>query len=166
MPSAIPPRQSVEDQFTGFLIEIGGQKALAAAAPENSPISANGKFALRYGIRYLGKPHLAIIPELVAIDYGQMLNGEPAWDFLIKRSNIYPRAEVFGLRSDGKDDMTYVKNLDLAMPVMVLAFTDQRPAAPLGSINALICAQPDSMPERLRSHLPLFETEAAWLATL
>ena len=64
---------------------------------------------VRYGVRFLGKPHLSVVPGLVAIDYGEMLIGEEAWIFLTKRSNLYPRAEVFGYRNDGHDDMITVK---------------------------------------------------------
>ncbi len=166
MAPAIPPQQPVEDQFYGFLVDAGEQKSLAATGDVNTTSAAQSNFIIRYGIRYLGKPHLCVVPGLVAVDYGQMLNGEAAWEFLLKRSNLYPRAEVFGMRNDGKEDMTYVKNLDLAMPIMVLVYATANSAAPLGSVDALITPQTDAIPERLREYLPLFETTEAWLAIL
>ncbi|MBE2184819.1 MAG: hypothetical protein IAE89_15425 [Anaerolineae bacterium] len=159
----IPPRQPIEDRFSGFVIAAGAQNALAMKGV-SANVTARGSFVIRYGIRFMGKPHIAIVPGLVAVDYGQILNSDAAWNFLIKRSNLYPRAEVFGFRNDGKDDMVYVKNLDFALPVAVLVYADAEATTPICSPDALITTLPDTIPERLKMHLPLFENTEEWLA--
>lgn len=167
MPPAIPPRQPVEDRFEGYLFDDQGETLIAAAPPEGVSARA-GEWIVRYGIRYLGKPHLSIIPGLVAVDYGEMLNGEEAWQFLLRRSNLYPRAEVFGFRNDGRDEMTYVRNLDFVQPIEVLLFDDPVVNLPSARPKALIAADDTQLTHtaaRLTEYLPCFDSLAAWRAS-
>ena len=165
-PNPIPARQPIGDLFTGCVIQLAGSQVLALSAPEGVDVLFNGEMTIRYGIRFLGKPHLSIVPGLVAIDYGEMLTGEEAWTFLMKRSNLYPRAEVFGYRNDGRDDMIVVKNLDLALPVEVLAFPDENATVPIAKPTALIASDDEiaNLSPRLLESLPRFATIAAWQA--
>mgnify|MGYP001172837197 CR=1 FL=1 len=162
MPPAIPPRQPLADVFTGAVIQIAGQQALISAGltPQNPIVS--GTLIIRYGVRFLGKPHLSIVPGLVAIDYGEMLVGEEAWEFIHHRSNLYPRAEVFGYRNDGRDEMLTIKLLDLVQPVEVLVYTSETATTPSAKPTALIAASTDSIPPRLLQYLPHFTTLADW----
>lgn len=166
MPPAIPPRQPVEDRFTGFLLQDQGDTLIAVSAVSDLMAAESGSWIVRYGIRYLGKPHLSIIPALVAVDYGQMMNGEEAWQFLLKRSNLYPRAEVFGFRNDGRDEMTYVKNLDFVQPVDVMIFSGETSNTPHARPKAIIASEHDAagLPERLTEFLPRFATLQEWQA--
>jgi len=70
---------------------------LALQAIDGTPTVHSGTFTIRYGLRFLGKPHLSIVPGLVALDYGDMLVGAEAWEFITRRSNLHPRAESFAL---------------------------------------------------------------------
>lgn len=150
----IPERQPTADPFTGWIVRVDGEEALATERPAGAEIVAEGVFTVRYAVRMLGKPHIAIVPGLVAIDYGTMLTGEEAWEFVMKRSNLYPRAEVFGWRNDGREDMLYVKQLDLALPVQVLVYPNDAAFQPIASPTRLI-AKPDddSVAPRLRGYL-------------
>lgn len=158
----IPERQPIGDAFTGTVIEVGTSQALTPDAPGAVKTVYSGVMIVRYGVRYLGKAHLSIVPGLIAIDYGTMLTGEEAWEFLLRRSNLYPRADVFGYRNDGRDDMITVKNLDLAQPVEVLVYTDASAAAPIAKPTALIADHAFSAPHRLVESLPLYPSVAAW----
>lgn len=164
----IPERQPVSDLFAGVVIEIGAQQALALNTPETANTLYSGEMTVRYGVRFLGKPHLSIVSGLIAIDYGTMLTGEEAWDFLFRRSNLYPRAEVFGYRNDGRDDMITVKNLDLALPVEVLVYTDAGAATPFVKPTALIAsdAQAAALPPRLLDNLPHYSSLDEWRAQM
>ncbi|MCS7070550.1 MAG: hypothetical protein NZM00_03535 [Anaerolinea sp.] len=166
MPPAIPPRAPIGDPFTGCLVSAGEHHALALTADPAVTVTAEGAFVVRYGICFLGKPHLSIVPGLIALDYGEFLTGEDAWDFLLKRSNLYPRGEVFGYRADGRDDMMYIKNLDLALPVHVLVYAGDAATRPLARAAALIAPAEAAIAARLRSYLPQYETAAAWLEAL
>jgi hypothetical protein len=99
---------------------------------------------------------------LIAVDYGEMLTGEKAWNFLFKRSNLYPRADVVGYTSTGEEDMTPVKTLDLMRPVDVLAYETAEGKKPIGRVRGIITTQPQSLPERLRSYAQIYPTLEAW----
>jgi hypothetical protein len=160
----IPPRQPVSDDFEGFALRVDGQVCLAHES--FGTVLAQGALTVRYGARYLGKSFLSIVPGLVALDYGDFLTADAAWDFIRNRSNLYPRAEVFGFRSDGVDDMTWVRNLDLARPAEVLVYADATATRPLASVDALIvpAAALERIPARLRAALPHVETFDDWRA--
>ncbi len=159
----IPERQPVGDAFTGIVVQSGARQALAFALG-GADVLHEAPAIVRYGVRFLGKPHLSIVPGLIVVDYGQMLTGEPAWDFLINHSNRYPRAEVFGYRNDGRDDMMLVRALDLAMPPEVLVYSDASATAPLARPTALIAAaDAPALPARLLAALSRFETMEDWL---
>ena len=64
---------------------------------------------MRFGIPYLGKSHLSIVPDLLVLDYGEMLVGDIAWEFLMKSSHLFPRSDVLGYRNDGADEMAGVQ---------------------------------------------------------
>jgi hypothetical protein len=93
-----------------------------------------------------------------------MLTGEEAWTFLTKRSNLYPRAEIFGYRNDGRDEMITVKNLDLALPNEVLVFSDEAAITPTAKPTALIASddQAIALPPRLLESLPRYTASAEW----
>lgn len=160
----IPERQPIGDSFTGAVIQIGAAQALTLDVPNEGSLLCSGTMTVRYGVRYLGKTFLSIVPGLIAIDYGTMLTGEEAWEFLLKRSNLYPRAEVFGYRSDGRDDMITVKNLDLAQPVEVLVYSEPNATVPAAKPTALIADERQSatLPPRLVEALERFPSVAAW----
>jgi hypothetical protein len=160
----IPVRQPVGDPFSGFVLQIGSSSALAVNPEPHSGVIANGDFVIRYGIPYLGKPHLSIIPALVALDYGEMLTGEDAWTFLLKRSNLHPRADVVGYRNDGVDDMIVVKLLDLAQPNQDLVYTDPGATVPITHVTALIAQDTTNLPLRLLENLPHYESTSQWQA--
>lgn len=121
---------------------------------------------MRCAVEYLGKPHLAIVPGLVALDYGDILTGEAAWDFLLRRSNLHPRADVIGYRTDGADDMTLVKLLDLARPIQVWVYPDAAAVKPLARALALIAGPDavDTVSPRLLAYLPRFASLTDWQA--
>ena len=115
---------------------------------------------IRYGIPYLGKPHISIVPDLVVLDYGDMLTGEDAWEFLINQSNLYPRSDVLGYRNDGSDEMVVIKQLDFAIPFKVFAYTSKTDHQPIAQLDALITTDYNHYPARLIKYLPCFDTIA------
>lgn len=159
----IPERQPVSDLFPGIVMQAGDQQVLALR-PGPAPVVWAGPCVIRYGLRYLGKPHLSIVPGLVALDHGEILTGEAAWEFLTRHSNRYPRAEVFGTGNDGRDEMMRVRDLDLALPPDVLVYTDETAAAPVARPAALIATADEAaaLPERLTAALSRFDTQEDW----
>lgn len=161
---AIPERQPVSDLFNGVVLRVGQSQALALAPEAGAYIIASGSLIARYAIRYLGKPHLSIVPGLVALDYGDMLTGEDAWNFLLKRSALYPRADVIGYRNDGVDEMVAVKQLDLALPIDVYVYPEVRATIPCAHPTALIAPTDAALPPRLLEYLPRYDTIEDWQA--
>lgn len=159
---AIPERQPPGDTFSGAVIKVDETPLLALAPLADAALTASGDFVIRYGIRFVGKLHLSIVPGLVVLDYGDMLTGNEAWEFLLKRSHLHPRAEVFGYRNDGRDDMQLVRNLDMAVPVEVLVYADAAAVEPLARPAALIAPDEAEVPTRLLQYLPRYRGLAEW----
>jgi hypothetical protein len=164
MPQAIPERIPVEDRLTGVVFQVGPADGLALVPQPNTLPVAQGPLVVRYGVRFLGKRHQSIVPGLVVLDYGDMLTGEDAWDFLQKRSNLHPRAEVAGYRDDGRDDMVFVRALDLAIAPQVLVFADAASNQPIARPRFLIAPPDAALPLRVLNYLPRYDSLAAWQA--
>lgn len=163
----IPQRQPISDSFSGvlFLVETATQTwgFLGLEAPPG--IAPHKKdFIIRYGVRYLGKPHISIVPGLVASDYGDMMVGEMAWGFIYKKGFAFPRADIIGYRNDGTDEMMTMKFLDIAIPPQVLVYPDEQATTPLMPITALIAPldAAKTFPPRLLDYLPRFDTIEDW----
>jgi hypothetical protein len=163
----IPERNPIGDLFTGFAIAVDGREALAVNFQPEAEIIARGNFVVRYGLRYLGKPFLSVVPGLVALDYGDFLTGEEAWDFLLKGSNLYPRSEVIGYRNDGRDEMIVIKALDMSLAPEVLAYhLDTGSRIPNAKPTALIAPPVVGIPARIREFLPCFANLTEWRSAL
>jgi len=162
-PRPIPEHQPLSDSFTGLIIQVGDRVALAAASPPPpAAVIAAGRFTVRYGLRFLGKPQDYIIPGLLVLDYGDMLTGEEAWEFLWHRSNLHPRAEVVGWRSSGQEDMVFLRQLDFALPPQVVIYAHPDDRLPLACPEALIAADSAGQPERLLQYLASYPTVETW----
>jgi hypothetical protein len=160
----IPERNPIGDVFSGVVLDVEGKTSLALQPLAGANVLHSGSFVIRYGVRYLGKPHLSLVPGILALDYGEILTGEDAWDFLLKKSNLYPRADVVGYRNDGADEMLAVKWLDLALPMETLVYADTKATKPLAQPVALIAADPNGIAPRILEHLPRYASLADWLA--
>lgn len=166
MTSAIPQREPIGDLFSGSIIQIGDKQALATSIDSEVASVASGSFVVRYGLRFLGKLHISIVPGIVVMDYGDMITGEAAWDFLQKNSNLYPRSEVVGYRNDGTDDMLFIRTLDMAIPPEVLVYVDDQATKPLAKPVALIAADTMGIPQRILEYLPHYLSLAKWQAEI
>ncbi len=157
-------RQAVSDRFEGSVTCLDGVALLTTLASAPGELLASGPLLSRYGIVCLEIPQLCIVPELVVLEYGEQLSGEDAWDFLLHHSNLHPRAEAHGYRDDGIEDQLRVSRLDLAQAPRVLVWRqeDANNALPLARPQALIGANPDALPERLRQYLPCHPTFIDW----
>lgn len=164
MPRPIPERVPVEERFDGILLRAGAYDGLALQPQPDTTILVQGSLALRFGIRFLGKPHRSIVPGLVVLDYGDMLTGDAAWDFLQHRSNLHPRAEVAGYRDDGSDDLVFVRTLDLALAPQVLVYADAASQQPIGRPAFVIAPATAELPPHLTAYLPRYDSIAQWHA--
>ena len=159
-----PQRLPLAERVRGLVTRLGEYALLAADELADGEVIAQGELIIRYGITYLGKPHLSIVPDLVVADYGELLNGEEAWDFLMRRGHLYPRADVCGQRNDGLDDMLALKQLDLDHAYDVFVYQEAADRRPFAQLSALIAVDRAVFPARLRQHLPGYDSLREWRA--
>lgn len=153
----------MSDRFTGLVVQAGSRTALATHPPDRAElVIASGSFTVRYGLRFLGKPQDYIVPGLLVLDYGDMLTGEAAWEFLWHRSNLHPRAEVVGQRGDGQEDMVFLRQLDFALPPQVVVYAAPDDRLPLAHPEAIIAPGEIEAPPRLLEYLMRYPTVEAW----
>lgn len=165
----IPDRQPIHDVFNGVIFQVQNASktqtwGFLSSTPPSEIDYQQGEFVIRYGVRYLGKPHISIVPGLVASDYGDMMVGDMAWEFIYKKGLAFPRADILGYRHDGVDEMISMKFLDTVIPPHVLVYADTQATTPLMSVVALI-APVDStptLPSRLLGYLPRFDHLEDW----
>ncbi len=162
----IPERNPIGDSFSGVVCELDGKQVLASSTQAGTETILSGTFIVRYGLRYLGKPFLSVVPGLVALDYGDFLTGEEAWEFLLKGSNLYPRSEVIGYRNDGRDEMIVIKALDMSLTPEVLIYADAASTTPIAKPIALIAVNEAMIPPRLLEFLPCFANLTEWQSAL
>lgn len=158
----IPPRHPIGDSFEGVVLEIDNVALLANVSHDEAAGVHTGLMLVRYGVVFLGRPQLSIVPGLLALDYGEFLTGENAWHFLLHRSNLYPRADVVGYRNDGEDDMVVVKALDLVRPLHILVYENEDATTPLAQVEAVIAPDTTLLPQRLRKYATVHPSVEAW----
>lgn len=158
----IPSRKPIGDLFEGILLTVNDRYLLASAPIEGYEIVQQGIFTVRYGVVYLGKPHYSIVPSLLALDYGKFLTGEEAWDFLLNKSNLYPRADVLGYRNDGLDEQVFIKQLDIMWDFDILIYADENATKPLAKVDALITESKDDLAARVLDYCKIFPSVEVW----
>lgn len=158
----IPQRQPIGDAFTGVIIEAEGHFVLANAPIEGYKTTDEGTFVVRYAVVFLGKPHLSIVPALMALDYGEFKTGEDAWEFLLHKSNLYPRADVIGHNNKGEDTQVFVRELDLMYPFDILVYKDETSTTAICKVDAIIHPAPGDLPGRLVEYVNIFPTLEEW----
>jgi hypothetical protein len=134
----------------GLLLVIGvpdpnwlAAHALPAPADPDSgappPITAtySGPITLRYGIPHLIPPGETLIPGLLAGERGGFMTGREAWDYMQARFQMFPRADVVGIKPDGRAVQVFLRELDLGAPVQVYAYPDPATLTPLGRVNGV-----------------------------
>jgi hypothetical protein len=153
-----PARLAVADSLDAAIVDFEGQPVLTTLI---SPPEASSPLILRYGVALLEQPDAYMVPELIALDYGDFLAGEQAWDFVLNRGNLYPRADVIGHLQDGTDEMLPLKWLDLAAPIAGLVYEHRDQWLPLAVIRTVVSNRHD-LPERVRDHLDVYPNWKAW----
>lgn len=163
--SRIPDREPLGEAFKGALLLVNGKHLLSQQAVQSVPhlrVLAEGDLVVRYGVRFLEKHHRSIVPGLLALDYGDILTGERAWNFIYQRGSRYPRADVIGYTDLGEDEMLPLKVLDIDVPPQVLVYTDADATKPLAPVEAVISAGDVDLPSLMTAHLPRFDSLDAW----
>lgn len=160
---AIPAPELIGEAITAAVLTISDEVVLAVGSlPPELPsgveiLRPRAPLTLRYALAYLQR-ELCIVPGLFAAEYGAMLVGREAWDYTMQHSNLHPRADVLGLRCDGKEDQVMLRELDFGRGVTVLAYAAEDARLPLTALDAFWAEAHDTeLPELLVAYLPRLE---------
>ena len=164
------------DSLSAYALQLDGQYYLARGAGAPA-LAALGQDAFSpVSIRY-AFPHFAtrrpFFPALAADDRGRRYRGLEAIDWLSSSGLLFPRADALGVWSDGVEDQLFIKELDLAVPMLSYAAPSEAPADFPGHLLAaaieiventtFALAPGGNFPIRLLSAIPALQLNAASL---
>ena len=109
-------------------------------------VLASGSMVLRYAIPMHGPRHLSVIPAIFVSEQGGVLYGHQAWRFMMKNYQLYPRAEIVGLQSDGDEVQVYLKELDFGDARRVLVYESVTRTLPLAQLDHILTPKPSLVP--------------------
>lgn len=147
----------VQDTITGALWRGDGRVTLVSGQHEpvlKGRVLHSGHLVLRYAIPFQGPRHLSVVPAIFVSEQGGMLYGLKAWRFMFQNYQLYPRAEVLGLQSDGEEVQVFMRELDLADTPRVLAYSAPTKTIPLATVQHILHDNNAKLPELAKSYLP------------
>lgn len=114
------------DELAGYVVRVeGAGTALVSGAPHGllpGEVLHHGLMVLRYGIPLLLKKDTLLV-EWVFDDFRREHRGDAALDFILRRGDLFPRADVGGFHvSTGKPEEIFLKQLDLALGLWAYAY--------------------------------------------
>ena len=129
-----PPYQ---DHLSGACVRLpeatallaGGEwRAAEAALRAQGETLLSGGLALRYALPFQYEDD-ALIPQLVFDDHRREHTGQALFTFVYARGSAYPRADVIGVRLSGGEEEARLKDFDLAVPMVPVAYSREEPQA-------------------------------------
>ncbi len=165
MPPSIPSPELVGESLDGAIYDLPGGTALViGAVPEalaaRQPV-VKGVLTIRYAMPFIFPATEAVIPGLFAAEKGGMLVGREAWDYIQGHFQVHPRADVIGLRPDGRQAQVFLRELDFGAPVRVLAYDRPEATTSRAELSALVIgAGAPAVPDLLAQYLPVKELNA------
>ncbi|MBZ0320639.1 MAG: hypothetical protein K8L91_29775, partial [Anaerolineae bacterium] len=151
----------VQDQIQGQLwqtdegiILVMGDVSLPKHLTASATLLTQGDLSVRYAIPYLGMSHLSVVPSMFVSERGAVLTGWTGWNFGVGNYQLYPRAEFYGLRSDGEKAQAYLRELDFGADLRVLAYHKNDDLLPITQVDYLIYAPSITPPPFLEQSLP------------
>lgn len=123
----------------------------AANHPPDAEFVMQGQIILRYGIDLLSQPH-TLVPGYFESENGYAKAGREAWEFIWAKFQLYPRADVIGLRDDGAAWSGYMRDLDFGEGPKILAYSDTEAMVSLGQITH-ISGDPSALPPLLAGYV-------------
>jgi len=103
-------------------------RAAEAALRAQGETLLSGELTLRYALP-LQYEDDALIPQLVFDDHRREHIGQALFAFVYARGYAYPRADVIGVRLSGGEEEARLKDLDLAVPLLPLAYNREESEA-------------------------------------
>ena len=142
------------EQVQGILWRKDDSLGLTIApleAPPDAEILVSGAVFLRYAIG-LNRGALLMVPGYFETENGAIKTGRAAWNFLWAKFMLYPRADVIGMRGDGKRLHVLVRDLDVSEGARVLAYANEDATESLGVVTVLQAAPNAELPAYLAKY--------------
>lgn len=141
----------------------GGMTLLIGPAPAALAVHEpllGGILTVRYGIPMITPPTDAVVPGLFVSEMGAALIGREAWDYMQRRFQMHPRADIIGLRMNGASAQVFLRELDWGAPVRVFVYDSVEARVPTAELKALVSGSEASPPpELLALYLPVVPLE-------
>ncbi len=159
MPLRIPPPEYIGETVSGAVYDLPGGMALLigqppAALADHEPL-LGGTVTVRYGIPMSTPPTDVVVPGLFVSEMGAALIGREAWDYMQRRFQMHPRADIIGLRMNGASAQVFLRELDWGAPVRVFVYDSAAARAPTAELKALVTGpEAPPPPELLAQYLP------------
>ncbi|HEC21511.1 MAG TPA: hypothetical protein ENI95_01185 [Chloroflexi bacterium] len=137
------------DALRGAVLLIG---PVSVGGDLTGEVLRRGDVVIGYGLAFLYEED-ALLPRLVIDDFQREYRGREALDFMLRRGDAFPRADVFGRRvSTGTEEWLFLKQLDLAGPLRAFVYGSLEASRPLARLRAAIwletgLADPVALPE-------------------
>jgi hypothetical protein len=162
------------DLLSGWLVRIGYRRWMtlivgAGDRPQPGQTIYAGDLAVCYAIPHLYEER-TFVPHVVIDDFGREFTGKAALKFMVQKGDAFPRADVYGHWVDtGERDSVFLKQLDMADRLEVVAYESVRSPTPLARLDAAVWVEDtlvglhriterdDRVPEMLRRAIPVFE---------
>lgn len=166
------------DEIDGHIVRLDDDAAalIAGAGEARLPfdVAYTGRVTIGYGLSLLYKKDTLLV-EWVYDDFRREHRGEAALDFILRRGDLFPRADVGGWRAGtGSREELFLKQLDLAPGLQAVAFFAQGAAPALLSVAVWVDAAVDGwqeppaddsrIPPLLRQAVPCWLSHPAALA--
>jgi hypothetical protein len=141
MTARLPDRY---DELDCAVLALGERNPLSVlltgALPEMLPAQVlnRGNLVIRYAMPFIYEPDTFYVQRIVD-DFGRDFRGDDAFEFAYSKGDAFPRASVLGIRaSTGEDEQIFLKQLDLARPILPVVYTSAEEVIPIAQINVAI----------------------------
>lgn len=169
MPSRIPSPEYISESVEGAVYDLPAATALLLGTPP-ALLAAytprlQGMLTLRYGIPCLTPATDAIVPGLMVGEKGGTLTGREAWDYMLRRFQMHPRADIIGVRSNGQTAQVWLRELDFGAAIKVFVYASPQTMTPTVAVTALVIGMDaNPLPELLAQYLPITDNIRSLLA--
>lgn len=161
----IPDPEFIHEMVNGAVYDLPEGSTLVLGTPHaefaSYAPSLSGMLVLRYGISLLSPNTQALIPGLFVSEKGVTLVGREAWDFIMEHFQLYPRADIVGIKAYGGAPLqVFLRELDFGAPICIIAYESVDTSLVPAQINHVVLGaniQISELPELLRrySDIPL-----------
>lgn len=164
MVSRIPEPEYIHETVEGAVYDLPTGMTLVVGTPplalRNAAPVLSGTLVIRYAIPLQIPPTQAIIPGLFVSEKGVALVGREAWDFMTGNFQLYPRADVVGLRAaNGTPHQVFLRELDFGAAIRVLVYDSVDVSVSPVDVTRLIPGEGAAeLPELLAKYLRLSST--------